>query len=431
MGDAIAPPPRSSFARYWTAAAISSFGSAVTAVAMPVLVIQLLGATPFEVGVVNAAQFLPYALLGLIAGVYTDRWRRKPVLVWASVGRALSLGVIPVLWLAGVLHIWILVIALVLFGAFSVFGFTATQSLLPRLVPQDRLVPANARLDQADATAQTLGPAIGGGLVGLLGAPVAITVDAVSYLVDAALNASIRVDEPRPDASSTRSLRTEIADGLRWTYRHRTLGPLAVSAHVWFLANGAALTVLSLLALRSLGFTAFIYGLLLAVFGITSLIGASIAPWCGARLGSGRVIVLARVAYPIAWALVIIAPSTPAGDGLLFVALPLLGLAMGIENSNEMGYWQVLTPDELLGRVNATRRSVNRTMAALGALIAGVVVGLVGDRPTLIGAVIVFAAAALTVALSPLRQASGEDSIKVATPPPLSPDETYPAGDRP
>jgi MFS family permease len=429
MEEAIAAPSRSSFARYWTAAAISSFGSAVTAVAMPVLVVQLLGATPFEVGVVNAAEFLPYALLGLIAGVYTDRWRRKPVLVWASVGRAVSLGAIPVLWLAGGLHIWILVIALVLFGAFSVFGFAATQSLLPRLVPQAKLVPANARLDQADAAAQALGPAIGGGLVGLLGAPVAITADAVSYLVDAVLNASIRVDEPRPGPAA-RNLRTEISDGLRWMYRHRTLGPLAASAHAWFLANGAAITVLSLLALRSLRFTALMYGLLLAAFGITSLIGASIAPWCGARLGPGRVIILARAAYPIAWVLVAIAPSTPAGDGLLFAALPLYGLAMGIENSNEMGYWQALTPDKLLGRTNATRRSVNQTMGALGALAAGLAAGLIGDRPTLFAAVTLFAAAALTAALSPLRQASSHNSIKAETPP-VPPGEAYPAGDRP
>ena len=249
---------------------------------MPVLVVQLLGVTPFEAGVVNAAQFVPYALLGLIVGVYTDRWRRKPVLVWASVGRALSLGAIPILWLTGVLQIWILVIALLLFGAFSVFGFAATQSLLPRLIPRARLVPANARINQTNAAAQTLGPAIRGGLVGLLGAPVAITVDAIIYLIAAALNASIRVDEPQPD-SRTRNLRADIRDGLRWTYRHRTLGPLAVSTHVWFLANGAAMTVLSVLALRSLGFTAYTYGLLLAVFGITSLIGASIAPFGGAQ----------------------------------------------------------------------------------------------------------------------------------------------------
>ena len=416
MGDALAAPPRASFARYWTAAAISSFGSAVTAVAMPVLVIQLLGATPFEVGVVNAAQFVPYAFLGLHhRGMCTptSRWRRKPaVLVWASAGRALSLGAIPVLWLTGVLQIWILVIALLLFGAFSVFGFAATQSLLPRLVPRARLVPANARLDQTDAAAQTLGPAIGGGLVGLLGAPVAITVDAISYLVDAALNASLRVDEPRPD-SRTRDLRAEIRDGLRWTYRRsHAWARWRCRPIVWFLAQGAALTVLSLLALRSLGFTAFTYGLLLAAFGIASLIGASIAPWCGARLGSGRVIILARVAYPIVWLLVVIAPSTALGDALLFVALSLQGLTMGVENSNEMGWWQALTPDELLGRTNATRRSVNRTMAALGALIAGALVGLIGDRPTLIGVIIAFAAAALSAALSPLREASHQDGIK-------------------
>jgi MFS family permease len=408
MGDTPAPVPRSSFLRYWTAAAISSFGSAVTAVAMPVLVVQLLGATPFEVGVVNAAQFVPYALLGLIAGVYTDRWRRKPILVWASVGRALALGAVPVLWLVGVLQIWMLVVALLLFGACAVFGFAATQSLLPRLVPRAQLVSANARLDQADAAATTLGPAIGGGLVGLLGAPVVIAVDAISYLVDAALNASIEVDEPRPD-SRTRNVRVEIRDGLQWTYRHRTLGPLAASTHVWFLANGAAMTVLSLLALRSLGFTAYAFGMLLTVFGITSLVGASIAPRFGDWIGSGRVIILARMAYPIVWLLVAIAPPTGVGDALLFVALALQGLAAGLENSNEMGYWQALTPDELLGRVNATRRSVNRTAAALGALIAGLLVGLIGDRPTLIGVIIAFAAAALTAALSPLREAPNGD----------------------
>ena len=188
------------------------------------------------------------------------------------------------------------------------------------------------------------------------------------------------------------------------------------------------MTVLSLLALRSLGFTAYAFGLLLAVFGISSLIGASIAPWCGARLGSGRAIILARVAYPIVWLLVAIAPATAIGDALLFVALPLQGLAAGIENSNEMGWWQALTPDELLGRVNATRRSANRTMAALGALVAGLVVGLIGDRPALIGVIIVFAAAALIAALSPLHEASNQDSIKAETS--LPPKGASPAGDQ-
>lgn len=408
MGDAVAPAPRSSFLRYWTAAAISSFGTAMTAVAMPVLVIQMLGATPLEVGVANAAQFVPYALLGLIAGAYTDRWRRKPVLVWSSVGRALSLAAIPVLWLAGILQIWMVVTALLSFGAFSVFGFAATQSLLPRLVLRARLVWANARLDQADAAAVILGPAVGGGLVGILLAPMVIVVDAISYLVDAALIASVQVDEPRPDPQ-TRNLRVEIVEGLQWTYRHRTLGPLAVSTHIWFFANGAAMTALSLLALRSLGFTAYTFGMLLTAFGVASLIGASVAPRAGVRFGSGPMIILARIAYPITWILVAVAPATGVGNALLFVAMGLQGLAAGLENSNEMGFWQSLTPDELLGRTNGTRRSINRTAAAIGALVAGLLVGLIGERLTLAGVTIAFAAAALTAVLSPLRQASISD----------------------
>jgi MFS family permease len=190
------------------------------------------------------------------------------------------------------------------------------------------------------------------------------------------------------------------------------------------------MTVLSLLALRSLGFTGYTFGLLLAVFGITSLIGASIAPWCGARLGSGRVIILARVAYPIVWLLVVIASSTAIGAALLFVALSLQGLAAGIENSNEMGCWQALTPDELLGRVNATRRSANRTIAALGAVIGGLAVGLIGDRATLVGMIIIFAAAALIAALSPLREAPNQDSNKTDMPSP-SPRDASLAGDQP
>ena len=123
------------FGRYWAAATISSFGTAVTTVAMPVLVIQELDASAFSVGVVNAAQFLPYAVLGLVAGVYADRWRRQRILVCSSLGRAATLGALPVLWAFGALEVWTLVVLLLAFGAFSVFAFAATQSLLPQPGP--------------------------------------------------------------------------------------------------------------------------------------------------------------------------------------------------------------------------------------------------------------------------------------------------------
>ena len=371
MQDASSSRGDASFGRYWAAAALSSFGTAVTTVAMPVLVVQTLHASPFEVGVVNAAQFVPYAALGLVAGVYSDRWRRQQILVWSSVGRAVALGAIPVLWALDALQVWALVALLLVFGAFSVFAFAATQSLLPRIVPRERLVVANARLDQSDAAAQTLGPALGGGLVGLLGAPVAIAVDAISYLVDALLNAGLRVDEPRYDKAAPRSMRREVGEGLRWTYRNRTLGPLAASTHVWFLANGAAFTTLSVLALREMGITPFVFGLLVAVSGLASLAGASLAPSVGRRIGSGPAIIRSRAVYPVAWLLVALAPSVSAGVAVLCVALALQGLAAGVENSHEMAYRQRLTPDGLLGRVNATMRSANRTAAAAGALLGG------------------------------------------------------------
>ena len=399
-GDSVADAP---FGRYWAAATISSVGTAVTTVAMPVLVIQELDASSLSVGIVNAAQFFPYAVLGLVAGVYADRWRRQRILVWSSVGRAAALGTLPVLWAFDALQVWTLVVLLLAFGAFSVFAFAATQSLLPRLVPRDQLVPANARLDQSDAAAQTLGPALGGALVGLLGAPVAIAVDAVSYLVDAALNAGLRVDEPPAQNASERHLGREIREGLSWTYRHPTLAPLAVSTHVWFVANAAGFTALTVVALRVMGLSAFVFGLLVAAGGVASLVGATIAPIVGRRLGTGRAIVATRSVYPVGWLLVAAAPTVPAGVVLLGGALVLQGLAMGVENANDTGYWQTVTPDRLLGRANATRRSVNRSAGALGAVLGGVALTVFDERLALLGVAALAVVSAVIVGRSSLR----------------------------
>ena len=391
------------FGRYWAAATISSFGTAVTTVAMPVLVIQELDASSFSVGVVNAAQFLPYAVLGLVAGVYADRWQRQRILVWGSLGRAATLGAIPVLWELDALEVWTLVVLLLGFGAFSVFAFAATQSLLPRLVPRGRLVRANARLDQSDAAAQTLGPALGGSLVSLLGAPVAIAVDAVSYLVDAKLNAGLRVDESSAQIPVQRHLGREIREGLSWTYRHPTLAPLAVSTHVWFVANAAGFTALTVVALRLMGLSPLAFGLVVAASGVASLVGATIAPSVGRRLGTGRAIVATRSVHPVGWLLVAAAPGAPAGVVLLGGALVLQGLAMGVENANDTGYWQTVTPDRLLGRANATRRSVNRSAGALGAILGGIALTVFDEQLALLGIAALSGVSAVIVGRSRVR----------------------------
>ena len=397
------------FRSYWSAATVSSFGSAVSAVAVPVLVVTVLHATPFEVGLVNAAQFLPYAVFGLLVGAYVDRFRRKPLLIWASVGRGVCLGAIPVLWLMGLLDLWVTAAALFVFGVLSVVGFAATQSLLPRIVPRPLLLAANARVDQSDAAAQTVGPALGGVLVSIVTAPVAIALYALSYFVDAVLIARVRVVEQQPARRAEGRLRSDIADGLRWTYGHPTLAPLALSTHLWFLANAAALTVFATLALRTLALPAAVYGAVLAVSGIAMLVGATAAPRLGTRFGAGRTIIAARAAYPIAWATIAIATldvgvvPPPATVVVLFVAFAVHGAAAGCENANEMSLRQTVTPDALLGRMNATMRSANRTLAAVGAVGGGALMTVAGAGPALLVVTLVFAGAVVVAACSPLR----------------------------
>ncbi|WP_182516230.1 MFS transporter [Curtobacterium pusillum] len=410
MGDDVTTLRRvPGFRSYWSAATVSSFGSAVSAVAVPVLVVTVLHASPFEVGLVNAAQFLPYALFGLIVGAYVDRFHRKPLLIWASVGRGLCLGTIPVLWLTGLLNLWVTAAALFVFGILSVVGFAATQSLLPRIVPRPLLLAANARVDQSDAAAQTVGPALGGVLVSIVTAPAAIALDAVSYFVDAVLIARVRVVEQTPARQAGARLRRDIADGLRWTYGHPTLAPLALSTHLWFLANAAALTVFATLALRTLALPAAVYGALLAVSGAAMLVGATAAPRLGTRFGAGRTIIAARAAYPIAWAAITLATvgigvaAPTATVVVLFVAFAVHGAAAGCENANEMSLRQTVTPDALLGRMNGTMRSANRTLAAAGAVGGGALMTVAGDGFALLAVTLVFACTVLVAACSPLR----------------------------
>lgn len=410
MGDDVTTLRRvPGFRPYWTAATVSAFGSAVSAVAIPVLVVTVLDATPVEVGLVNAAQFVPYALFGLLIGASVDRVPRKPLLVWASILRGVCLGTIPLLWWAGLLDLWVTAAVLFLFGVASVAGFAATQSLLPRIVPRPLLTAANARVDQSDAAAQTVGPALGGVLVSIVTAPVAIGLDAISYLVDAVLVARIRVVEETAVRRPGSKLRSDIADGLRWTYGHATLAPLALSTHLWFLANAAALTVFATFALRTLALPAAVYGGIIAVGGVATLLGATAAPWLGTRFGAGRTIIAARAAYPVAWAAVtlaaVAATTGPATVAVLFVAFAVHGAAAGCENANEMSLRQSVTPDALLGRTNGTVRSANRTLAAVGAIGGGAVMTVAGDGVALGAVTLVFVAAVLVAACSPLRTA--------------------------
>lgn len=395
------------FVRYWTASTTGAFGTTVSTVAIQVLVVQVLVATPAEVGVVNAARVLPYAFLGVFAGVLVDRVRRKPLLVWSNAAQAVALLAIPGLWLVDALSLSAVAVVLFVVGALSVLEIAARQSFLPRLVPRTALLSANARIDQGDTVALTSGPALGGGMVAVIGAPFTVLADALTCAIGAVMNARVRVEEPslprRP--STPADVVSDIADGIRFVYRHRTVAPHAISTHIWFVGNAMAVTAFAPFALREMGLGAVAYGVVLAFTGVGGLLGALVAVRAGRRLGAGGAMLLGVVVAPVAWGCTALAPPTMFGVVVLGAAQVIAGFGMGVENANSLGYRQSVTPDGMQGRMNATIRSANRTCAVIGALAGGLIAQLLGLRPALWVAVALFVVAAVVVFGTPLRTA--------------------------
>jgi len=405
------------FGAFWAASTVSGFGSYVSILAVQVLVVVTLHGSAAQVGLVRAAGWLPYLLFGILTGVLVDRARRRPLLVVTDLARGVLLLAIPVLAVTHQLHLGVLIAVMAAFGTLSLVNDAAFQSFVPRLVPAGLLTPAHARLDQSDAVAQTSGPALAGGLVSLLGAPWAVLVDAVSYVVSGVLLARITVVEPLPPPR-TRSgggIRTEAVEGLRWVYGHPTLRPFAVATHVWFLFNGVSGAVLVPFALRTLGFSPFGLGLALSAAGVGGLAGSLAATRLGARFGVGRVVIACWATQGAAYVLLALSAAHWSGWLLFGAGQLLFGLGLGAENANSMGYRQAVTPDRLQGRMNITMRSLNRAMIVIAAPLGGLLADSIGYRPMLWIIAAGFTAVAAGLGASRYRTAHLGDTH---TPPP-------------
>ena len=393
------------FRRYWVANTIGFAGLAISTVVIDVLVIDVLGATETQVGIVRAAQYLPYLLIGLIAGALVDRWRRRPTLISFNLVQGALLLAIPALYIADVLTVAGTAAILFVAGCCAVFTAAAEQAYVPDLVPRRALVLANARIGQSMTVAQTSGPAVGGLLLMVVSAPLAMVFASLTRIANAIVIATIRRPEPTPEVHETRILRG-IHESLSFVYRHRTLGPLAISTHVWFLANSVAMTVFALFALRELGLTAVSYGLALTAAGIGGLIGAFAANSAAVRMGEGNTIIVARGLCALTWVAAAMIPNFDnewITAALLCLVQLMYGFSMGLEEPSEMAYRQAVTPRAMLGRVGATMRSANRTVAVVGALAGGALAAVIDYRATLLLVVVVFALATLVALLSPLR----------------------------
>ncbi len=395
------------FRWFWAATTVSVFGSQVTGLALPLTAIQVLGAEPLQLGLLAAAATLPFLTVGLAVGAWVDRVRRRPVLIAADLGRAVALATIPLAFALGVLTIEQLLVVAFVVGVMDVFFDVAYDAFLPVLVPRDRLVQGNSRIETSRSSAQVLGPGIAGFLIGRLGAPLAIVVDAVSYLLSAAFAWRIRaVETPvTRDAGGVRGWRAlvaEIGEGLRFVLGSVHLRHIAGTTGSFNFFTAMFFALYLLYMTRDLRLSPEIIGLVFAIGQLGLLAGVFVAGRAAHRLGIGPTIVTGSLLSGVGLLLIPLAP-TDAPVPFLVAAQLLFGLALPIYNINQRSLRQAITPDRLLGRMTASMRFLVWGTMPVGALLGGILGTTLGVQQTLwigaAGASLAF----LSVLLSPVR----------------------------
>ena len=379
-------------------------GSQISALALPLIAALTLGATPWQMGLLSAAGAAPILFVGLFAGVWVDRLRRRPLLIAMDIGRAATLLTIPLASALGLLRIEILYIVALLVGALSVLFSVAHLSFIPTLVERERLVEGNSKLQTTTSVAQVAGPGLGGVLVGLLGAAFAVLIDALSFLASALLIMGIRVNERSRAAADAGGVIAEIGEGLRVVVAHRILRVLAGCSATISLFGQMFLAVYVLYMTRDLGLGSVGVGLVFAAGGVGALVGAVVATPATRRLGPGPAMIWAQLCFGLTGMAVPLAVLMPR------VALPMVvasefgqWMALSAYYVNAVSVRQALAPDHLQGRVNATMRFMAGGMQPIGALLGGALGGLIGLPLTLVVASVGMLFAFLWLLLSPVR----------------------------
>ncbi len=374
------------FALLWGGQAISELGSHITGQALPLTANLLLGATTAQMGLLAALSMLPVLLLGLFAGVWIDRLRRRPILIIADLARAILLLSIPVAALAGWLRIEQLYTVAILVGVLTLFFGVANQSFLPLLVARERIVEANSKLSASSSLAEIGGPTLAGILVQVMTAPLAILLDAFSFLVSAFSVGLIRVCEPQPALSKERHhLLQDIRAGLRTIVGNPVLRAIMLCSSTRNFCGGAFAALYLLYVIRELGMGPLFYGLFVGAGGAGAFLGALLANRLAQRFGSGRVLIGAALLGGL------MMPLTPLAGGskVLIVILLACGQLVGdcaymIYEIHALSLRQMLVPEHLLGRANASMHVLVEGMVPLGTLLAGFTAEAIGIRMTLL-----------------------------------------------
>lgn len=403
------------FVRLWAGETISIFGSLIGGLALSFTAILWLDATPLQLSVLAAAQLVPGFLIGIVAGVWVDRLRRRPIMIAADIGRFLALTTIPLAAVFDVLTIWQLFTVALVTSTLTVFFDVAYQAYLPTLLARDDLVEGNAKLTASASVAEVASFSLSGWLVQLLTGPGALLIDAVSFLGSAVFLARIKTAEPPPSPQADRgSMLVEAREGLRVVARNPVVRSLAVANVILSCASRIVGVVFLLYLYREVGFDPGVLGMIFAVGGVTSLAGSFFAGRSHLFGGLGPALVLSVFVRGAGMAFMPLASSVSMlGAGLLVGNQVVTDPAWTFYEINDVSLRQGVTPHEVQGRMFASVRFVEFGAMLLGTALGGVLGQAIGLRETLFVAVGLTFLGGVWLALSPVARLRAMPAVVV------------------
>lgn len=406
------------FLRLWTAQAVSAFGSRITRTALPIIAVTTLDQRAGVVALLMAMQLTPGIFVGMFAGGFIDRSRKRRILIASDLFRAVAVGSLTLAWALGYLNIVHVMLVGAAVGAGTALFSITDNTYLPALIGRKQLAEGNAKLESTEAIAEITGPASAGWLIAILGAPLTVVIDAFSYLWSAFMLGQIRSVEAKPaNQNKPKHLGEDLRIGLRVVFRHPIVRPIVLSHMVWSISGGFFMALYTPYCLRVLELSTSTFGVIVGLGGVGSLAGAIISRKLVAKLGLGSTLLLASITS-LAFALLIPLAGTSIVGASFVMTFALLATHQLISDGFAVAFViqavtlrQTVLPKDVLGRANAAIHVFTSGLLPVAALLAGGLAELIGTRGAVwIGVIVGLVSPLLLLPLRHLKQMPASES---------------------